>query len=453
MQSPRFGVPAALLALALLLPLAACEKEGIQTTHYVTLTVPNYVPRAAVADSVGMAPAREICTPGNIYARGALLLVNEVGEGWHLIDNTDPGAPRIEAFWQVPGASQLAFVGARVVTNRYGDLVAAEFDGAGGLRVVAEAADAFASRYGFPSYPDSVIVGYREVTQAFTYDEGNGVWGCGWGAFDAAAQSLGWRGGFARGLSENADLAFADSRDALGAGAPDFTASGSLSRFTSYGEHVYAVTDSRLSAFRLADTIAKIDLEASPDPYRYYIWDAETAVVTDAVLYIGTPTGMHVFTLDDPSYPTFASTYTHTRGCDPVAVEGNRAAVTVRDGRECRSERDVNRLYILDVTDPQTPRELSRTPMRHPHGVAIDGDRLFVCDGAHGFRAYAFTGQRTAPGALLLDSPAPSTDVIVLPYASGTTVLTVSAEALVQYGDDPTGALAHLSTIKLGGCR
>lgn len=53
-------------------------------------------------------PAQEICQPGKIYTYGNYLLINELHQGIHIVDNTDPSAPVNKSFIKITGNVDIA---------------------------------------------------------------------------------------------------------------------------------------------------------------------------------------------------------------------------------------------------------------------------------------------------------------------------------------------------------
>lgn len=53
-------------------------------------------------------PPQEICQPGKIYTYGSYLLINELHQGIHIIDNTDPALPVNKSFIRIAGNVDMA---------------------------------------------------------------------------------------------------------------------------------------------------------------------------------------------------------------------------------------------------------------------------------------------------------------------------------------------------------
>jgi hypothetical protein len=75
-----------------------------------------------------------------------------------------------------------------------------------------------------------------------------------------------------------------------------------------------------------------------------------------------------------------------------VVVQGDRAYVTLRSGTWCN--RGANALEIIDISDPYQPVLISNHPMSSPHGLALDGNLLFLCEGTYGLKVFDVTNEQ-----------------------------------------------------------
>ena len=159
---------------------------------------------------------------------------------------------------------------------------------------------------------------------------------------------------------------------------------GSLARFTLSGGFLYTVTNTDLSVF---------DVNVADKPNKLKTlnlgFGAETIFPYKDALYIGTTTGMRIYDNKNPANPQFLSTYSHIYSCDPVVVQGNYAYVTLRSGTNC--QRGLNSLDIIDVSNPVNPRLVKSIQMLNPHGLAVDGANLFICEGSNGLKSFDLT--------------------------------------------------------------
>jgi hypothetical protein len=159
---------------------------------------------------------------------------------------------------------------------------------------------------------------------------------------------------------------------------------GSLARFTLSDGFLYTVTNTDLSVF---------DVNISDKPNKLKTinlgFGAETIFPYKDALYIGTTTGMRIYDNKNPANPQYLSTYSHIYSCDPVVVQGTYAYVTLRSGTNCR--RGQNSLDIIDVSNPSNPKLVKSIPMLNPHGLAVDGPNLFICEGSNGLKSFDLT--------------------------------------------------------------
>lgn len=415
MHTRTIALAVALLAASL---FAACTPDGVTETRFQRLIVPVEVARADVQDSIRVEAPRTLCATGNIYALGHRLFVNEPGRGWHVFDNADVSAPELEAFWRIPGSTQLSFVNGYFVTDTYGDIVQLDFDGTE-LSMVRGVDNGLVAYYGQLPSEGMLITGLEEQ----------------WVEIEGDCADVNYGGffcGVGRGM-DPCDYAYAQeanfrafSADASGSAAPSINVAGSLSRFGFGAEYLYVATEFGVYTFAVtADSLVRSEHVASG-------WELETAVAREGYLYCGAPDGMLIYDLAEAMAPQYLSRYTHVRGCDPVAVEGDRAVVTVRDGSNCGGT-SVNQLSLLDISDRSNPRELRVYPMLHPHGVALYHGEVIVCEGAHGWKRGRLNEARNA---IDFDEryDAPAIDVAVLPYdPESPTVFTVAPDGIRQY--------------------
>lgn len=81
--------------------------------------------------------------PGKIYLKDNLLLVNEVGRGIHLIDNSNPAQPVKLSFVSIPGNLDLAMKGSVLYADNTLDLVALDLSNPRAVKVVKRIENAF----------------------------------------------------------------------------------------------------------------------------------------------------------------------------------------------------------------------------------------------------------------------------------------------------------------------
>ncbi|HTF20593.1 MAG TPA: hypothetical protein VK658_21120, partial [Chryseolinea sp.] len=156
---------------------------------------------------------------------------------------------------------------------------------------------------------------------------------------------------------------------------------GSLARFTVSNDHLFLLDGSE---------VISVNVNNEQDPVeskRTVInWDMETIFPHKDKLFIGARTGMHIVDISTPESPTFVSTYQHITSCDPVVVDDKYAYVTLRTGNTCQM--GSNLLEVIDIENPAQPTLVRSFPMTNPHGLGIDENTLFLCDGDDGLKAF-----------------------------------------------------------------
>lgn len=179
---------------------------------------------------------------------------------------------------------------------------------------------------------------------------------------------------------------FACEGDSRNEGLPDFGTGqgGSMARFTISGNFLYAVDNNKLISFNITnpgETIKESEVELG--------FDIETIYSFEGYLLVGSQTGMHILSINNPAKPEYISNYTHVTACDPVVAKGNYAYVTLRTGTNCWG---VNELHILDISDVEDPTNVNTISMINPHGLGIGNyNLLFVCEGEFGLKVFDIT--------------------------------------------------------------
>ena len=163
--------------------------------------------------------------------------------------------------------------------------------------------------------------------------------------------------------------------------APQVGQGGSMARFAIQGDYLYTLNTRSLQVY---------DLKNNNTPTFKKAINLGTGIETifpyQNMLFIGSETGMLILDNANPYSPKLISTYSHIQSCDPVVVQGNYAYVTLRRGTTCRQ--GLSELDIVDISDLKKPTLVSTYPMFNPMGLGIDGENLFICDGAAGLKGF-----------------------------------------------------------------
>lgn len=210
--------------------------------------------------------------------------------------------------------------------------------------------------------------------------------------------------------------------------------SGSMARMTSSTTHLYVATSNSLFTFSLENLDEpKLVSEQAIDNF------VETIFQYDGKLFLGTRSGMLIYTLTNPDKPEYRSTFTHVFSCDPVVVSNPYAYSTLRQGTEC--DRGVNRLDVIDVSNIDQPYLVNSYDLSNPRGLGIYGDHLYVCDNNRILHFSLLNGMpQDVDNSYELDG---AYDLI--PYNG--VLIAVASSGIHQYRMENDGSLTLLSKI------
>lgn len=346
-----------------------CLKDQCNETRTFARFDPVYIGKLELERSIDMMPSRELEQPGIIYVYGDYLFINEFQQGIHIIDNSNQESPQPIAFIDVPGNEHFAIVNNQLQANRYNALVTIDISNP--LQAVEKARinDAFEEMYfqegrGYLAY-------YRKSQQQQILD-----------CADPNFNSVRWRNGVGGPIFTRFENDLASTRITNQVSVPGTNqvgTGGSTARFTIAANHLYTVSEYNMNIFDLEDPCRPLAAGEM-----HLGWDIETIYPFKEKLFIGSRSGMLIYDISNPSSPQYETTFTHANACDPVVADNTTAYVTLRDGTTCQNF--VNQLDVIDVTHTTSPSLIKSYKMDNPHGLAIHGDFLYICEGMHGFK-------------------------------------------------------------------
>ncbi|MGB5556019.1 MAG: hypothetical protein WBM83_15290 [Flavobacteriaceae bacterium] len=323
-----------------------------------------------------------ITQSGKIYAYKNYIFINDVNQGFHVIDNSDPNAPKNLKFIRLEGNYDISIKDDRLYADSYGDLVVLDISNIDDIKTIARMENAIYQQYwctvGWDvAWPEADIFDY--------------------GSFDATKEAIvGWEVKTQRlsdaevqqkfgGWQGQADVSFVNSssNEAFTPSAPSSNTGqgGSLARFKIVGDYLYAVEWASISVFDISDLEKPKVLEDV-----YTNGTVETIFNQGNILFIGGTQGMYIYDISSPDKPEFVSEFVHGTACDPVVVDGDYAYITLRAGNTCGNTE--SGLYIVNVSNLKKPELEVIYPMDEPYGLGIQGHKLFVCDGNSGLKVY-----------------------------------------------------------------
>tara|TARA_B100001250_G_C19770882_1_gene777124 strand:+ start:278 stop:1084 length:807 start_codon:yes stop_codon:yes gene_type:complete len=223
-----------------------------------------------------------------------------------------------------------------------------------------------------------------------------------------------------------------------GEGSSNTGIGGSMARFTIVGDYLYTVDSYNLKSFDISDKL-------NPE-FREEVnlgWGVETIFPYDNNLFIGTQSGMHIYSLEKREKPSWISTYEHITSCDPVVVQGDYAYVTLRGGAECQNFN--NQLDIIDISELEQPSLFKTYPMINPHGLGIDDNCLFITEGEYGLKMYDITN---IDDIILKKHFKDISSIDVIPFMD--VLMVIGSDGFHQYNYDcELGEIEYISTIPI----
>ena len=295
-----------------------------------------------------------------------------MGKGIHIFDNNDKTNPAPLSFVNIPGSFDVAVKGNIMYVDSFVDLVVLDISDPTNVVQITRLENVLNNFeiFGFYSSVESgFVTDFRqtESVQVFDCDENPVLPNRGGGGFWLEA--------------DRANVQFSNQSGGAKSGSPGSGLGGSFARFAIYTDYLYVVDNWTMHVFdinnlKTPNHVNLIDLG----------WGIETIFPYHDKLFIGSNTGMQIFDNSDPKNPTYVSAFTHALACDPVVVEDNIAFITLRTGNRCFGID--NQLDVVDINTLEHPRLVKSYPMQHPHGLAIDNDILFLCEGKHGLKVF-----------------------------------------------------------------
>lgn len=353
-----------LLLMAGLFVLPGCKDY---VNDYITYTVnePVFMPVSEFRSAVDVIPQPQpIEKQGKIVFYDGYLYISQPEKGIHVIDNRNPSNPRNIAFIELIGNADMHVRNGVLYADSYIDLV--WFDISDPSKPVYKGRKEEVFPEAFPPTENGYSIDYAK-----SMDRSNGIV-VGWKTVEKkelvqTSKSYWWSwNGVSEKMMYSSDASFSGSGGGVGV-------AGSMSRFAIYKDNLYTVMNNHLGIFDLSDETPE---KAGQDTYVGF--DVETIFSYKNCMFMGTPTGMIIYSLEDPLKPERQSMITHVFGCDPVVVENDIAYVTIRSGTFCGQT--ANELIVVDVSNPKQPKHIVTYNMENPKGLGIDDGTLFVCD-------------------------------------------------------------------------
>ncbi len=354
--------------LVLAASMSGCKDKTVERITYEA-NVPVYMSFTDFRSSFTISEPTEISTPGKIYFKDDYLFVNEVGKGLHVINNANPANPQKIGFYKILGNVDMAIRGNILFADSFIDLVAIDITNIKKPVEISRIRNIF---------PEVVPEGDKWFPYALV-DKSRGVI-TGWEVKTVTEErepGSNWGGWI---YSEKMTfMALTDGGANWSAGAGT---AGSMARFMLNDKYLHLIAHPWMLKTVDVEKAQKMTIVDSVNVSR----NMETLFLLGKKLFVGTTTGMLIYDIADAAKPRYISHYDHINACDPVVADGNYAYVTLRTGTRCSNGQ--NLLEVIDISSITNPYLVKSYPMFNPHGLGIDGNLLFICDGTAGLKIY-----------------------------------------------------------------
>lgn len=354
----------------------------------------------------GMQP---MAAPGNIFIHNDYIFISDEDRGIHIVNNSNKSAPYFVGFMNIPGNTQIAVKGDMLYANSFIDLLTIDISNVSNPQLVNRMYDVF--NYSTPAindeYPTADISKDKGVVIAWEIEKTKDVSGFGSKLFAKDCPEC-----------EKEEIQTKSSSSIR------VNLAGSRSQFAIIENHLYAIDEGSIKSFNITNSTSPIF------GYEKRTWDEpETLFPEGDYLFVGTTTGMKIYDAEsDRNNPDFVSEIEHVESCDPVVVQGDYAYLTLRTGSDCGGIDD--ELQVIDIGNMKFPKLKEQFEMTDPHGLAVDGNLLFICDGNAGLKVYDNSYPLDCGDNLMYQFPAVQTSDIIL--NNGAAIM-IAEEGVYQY--------------------
>lgn len=416
----------------LVLTLIGCSDRVSEMVTY-KINEPVFMSSKAFRNSVKVtSEPKQIEVLGKMCFYEGYLYISEPEKGIHIIDNRTPANPKIIGFIKLLGNADLSIRNGLLYADSFVDLVWFDITNPeipalkGRLEKifttslpVIENGYSFDYSKAFNEDSTGIVVGWELKERTEEVNKYTGGWYWGWGRPEVFASMDG--------------VALNSTKTG---GSNGIT--GSMSRFTIYDGNLYTVINNAMTIFILDGA------QPTKAAENIYIGgNVETIFSYEDNMFMGTPTGLLIYSVTDPLKPTFQSSISHVFGCDPVVVENDIAYVTVHSGNLCGQ--NTNELIIINVSNVKKPKHIVSYAMTNPKGLGIDDTKLFLCD--DGLKIYTVGDPQT----LLSNRLAHFMNIDgfdVIPYNN--TLMMIAEDGLYQYNYSNLNDIRQISKIAIG---
>lgn len=366
MKTIRYIIP-----LILFIAFNSCQD---QYTEVFMANSPVYLSYEDLRTAVKPAESTDLVNPGKIYFKDGYIFINEEMKGIHIIDNRNPRSPQNITFVDIPGNVDMAIKNNILYADSYVDLVAIDISDVANPKEINRIEDVFPYMTPKPENEDyrlasvdqekGVVIDWeiKKVRQEIEYYY--------YPAYFSFRSELAL------------DANYSGSSGAVTPAGNSFGIGGSMARFGLFDDYLYIVDNATLYMFDVKNPEKPTDIGK-----QNIGWDIETMFIYNSHMFLGTRSGMQIFSLKVPTALNYIGSFWHVTSCDPVIISDGYAYITLRGGNVCGS--NTNRLDVLKLSSDFKNNELLASyPLNGPYGLGIDDQTLFICDGSAGLKIY-----------------------------------------------------------------
>lgn len=406
------------LFLILILFLSSCIKDEndskssnvVDPTNCFDATVPIYAHISKVNEYVKFQNPKSISNAGKLLVYKNWIFLVEKKEGVHIIDNSNPSNPQKIGFLTLPVAEDIHLKNNVLYSVGSNFILSVDVSNIRIPTVLSITTD-IGEYYNDSNktYKDSFVYSYQNRFVHYNYYSI---------AYPFEVLTL----------SDNNTVSNTSTAKV-----------GSMARVAIVSDYLYYATTSKLITFKLVSNIPQFR-----GSQLFSIPNIETIFPYKNNLFLGAFTGMYIYGTNNPDMPNKIGELNHARSCDPVVVEGDYAYVTLSRGNIC-SINAVDELKVIDVSNLSSPKLIKDYPMYNPKGLAIENNKLFICDGADGLKIFDVTDKEKVDQNKLANYKDGTMYDLILDKGK---IITVTNNSIVQYSYSDISNIYKLSEIK-----
>jgi hypothetical protein len=159
-------------------------------------------------------------------------------------------------------------------------------------------------------------------------------------------------------------------------------AGGSLAKFTIIGNYIYAVSSHYLYTVDISNPASPAKVNQSALNF-----DMETIYPYKNRLFIGSKTGIYIYSIDTASSPRLIGEAKHGRSCDPVVANDSVSYSTLKGNTICGPA--TSGLYVYDIKNLNLPVLKKTIPINEPIGLGMSDSALYVCCANEGLKVFS----------------------------------------------------------------